>query len=94
MRGVPVICSDACGAALAVRGSKRGGVFPKGDAQALKAALSALIRQGPLPPEERKAMAQWAIQSFSAASGAAYLTAILKHLYEGAPRPQAPWDND
>lgn len=90
MAGTPVICSDACGAAEAVRASGAGGVFPAGDHAALTSLLAQRIVQGRQPPASREALAAWA-RCLGAEAGADYLVRILVHAEEGAPRPRAPW---
>jgi glycosyltransferase involved in cell wall biosynthesis len=90
MAGTPAICSDACGAAVAVEASGRGGVFKSGDRSALMALLISAIDQGKVLPEERRSLARWS-QCLGAASGAAYLERILSHTTEGATRPVPPW---
>ncbi len=90
MQGVPVVCSDACGASLAVSVSGFGEVFPKGDSNRLRGALERLMKQGPLPEEKRRELAVWA-RCFSAPQGGVYLYRILRHVYEGAAYPLPPW---
>lgn len=92
MAGIPVICSDACGAAEAVRASGAGGVFPAGDHAALTSLLAQRIVQGRQPPASREALAAWA-RCLGAEAGADYLVRILAHAEEGAPRPHAPWQS-
>ncbi len=90
MAGVPVICSDACGASTAVRASRVGGVFPKDDVVALREQLRQVFNQ-PLGIEKRQALAAWA-HCFGTVAGASYLEAILNSIYNGADRPLPPWE--
>ena len=91
MVGVPVICSDACGAATAVQASRVGGVFPKGDVAALRGQLRQMFVQQPLELEKRRALAAWA-HCLSSVAGADYLISILDSIYHGAERPLPPWE--
>ncbi len=90
MAGTPVICSDACGAAMAVRASGVGGVFPAGDRVTLASLLAQRIAQGRQTPASRGMLATWA-RCLGAEAGADYLERILAYAKGGAPRPRAPW---
>lgn len=92
MAGTPAICSDACGAAGAVRASGVGGVFATGDVAALTRLLARVIAQGAPSPEQRSRLAAWA-RCLGAEAGARYLDTILAHATspETSPRPIAPW---
>lgn len=94
MTGTPVICSDACGVAGAVRASGVGGVFPVNDEVALTQLLAAQLVQGAVQSDTRRQIADWAA-CLGAAAGAAYLEEILtyKQNCHGA-RPEAPWARD
>lgn len=92
MAGTPVICSDACGAAGAVRASGSGGVFLSGDAAALALLLRQAISRGRQTRERRAKLADWA-RCLGAQAGAAYLNAILSYSAERGEtaRPSPPW---
>ena len=92
MVGTPVICSDTCGSAEAVRNSGFGGVFRSGDRDALSSLLIAMLKKGPLPSRERQQLAQWA-ECLSATSGAEYLQSILDYADTGThtTKPVPPW---
>ncbi|WP_181257133.1 glycosyltransferase family 4 protein [Pseudaminobacter soli (ex Li et al. 2025)] len=93
MVGTPVVCSDRCGAATAVRASGCGGVFPAGEAKALAGLLQEAMAKGRQLPAQRKALAGWARRSFGASAGASYLEAILQHAPRQGPRPVPPWQD-
>lgn len=76
MVGTPVICSDACGAAGAVKRSKVGGVFSKKSSSALKTLLAQQIKNGKINSSQRSELAYWA-QCLSARNGAKYLNQIF-----------------
>lgn len=90
MVGTPAICSDACGAAEAVRASGIGGVFPRGDSDDLAGLLTDLQRCSPLPQSTRQRLSDWA-QSLSGDAGAQYLLEIVEHISGRAERPVPPW---
>jgi glycosyltransferase involved in cell wall biosynthesis len=90
MVGTPVICSDACGAAVAVRASDAGGVFRSADPADLQRHLERVLHQGRWHPGRREPLARWAA-CLGADSGADYLLRILEHAAT-APRPPAPWE--
>ena len=90
MAGVPVLCSDACGSAVAVRASGMGGVFPAGDVRALQVLLKQVIDRGPINVEQRACLSKWA-GCFASGAGADYLEDILAAVYSGTAIPMAPW---
>ncbi len=90
MSGTPAICSDHCGAAAAVLASGVGGVFPRGDGDALRLLLIKMQQMGKLTTVDRQKLAEWG-QCFSSATGAEYLTFILHNVYQQVDRPLPPW---
>lgn len=90
MVGTPAICSDACGASVVVRASGNGGVFRSGDADALRASLTACINQGPRTHSSRLKLAQWAV-CLGTRAGADYLSAILDRPADATDKPAPPW---
>lgn len=93
MTGVPVICSNACGAAAAVRASGLGGVFRTYDEADLGAHLSRVMRAGPAGSAERNALTRWA-DCLGASAGAEYLLQIMAHRHTRDLRPHPPWTLD
>lgn len=91
MVGVPVICSDACGAAGVVQSSRVGGVFRKDDAEDLQTHLLRVLEAGPITPAERMSLARWA-SCLGASAGAEYLLKIIAHRPEAGSRPVPPWE--
>lgn len=89
--GTPVICSDRCGAAVAVRQSRAGGVFRSGDREGLMESLLGVMSRGLGRTAERFHLAAWAKKSLSGPAGARYLIEILRHRFAGAKRPFAPF---
>lgn len=93
MAGTPAICSDKCGAAGVVRDSRRGGVFPADDLDALSTLLGRVIDQGRQTVEGRGRLAAWA-SSLGASAGADYLSRIIDYSRGGGVRPVAPWTSE
>lgn len=60
MAGTPVICSDACGAAVAVQASSVGGVFVSGDQNDLRKLLVRCLNAGRISWDSRNRIASWA----------------------------------
>lgn len=89
MVGVPVICSDRCGAAIAVKASGYGGVFTSGDVNSLSEHLHKVISKGPIELGKRTELSEWA-RCLGADKGADYLINILQHKH-GNPKPLPPW---
>jgi glycosyltransferase involved in cell wall biosynthesis len=90
MAGVPAIASDRCGTRGVVRGSGVGGVFPSGDGEELARLLARMARQGRLDLPARQRLQRWSA-SVGSQAGAAYLSEIVAHVWEGADRPVVPW---
>jgi len=90
MQGVPVICSDYCGAADLIANSARGEIVTACSIESLRGALERRIQKGHLGLDERKNIREWA-KCISGESAATYLKDILAHVYENSPRPIAPW---
>jgi len=91
MAGTPVICTDHCGAADLLHESWRGEVVPRNDPEALAAALRRRVEQGRVTPSLRSRLRTWS-DCITGKSAAAYLIAIINHVYNGDPRPLPPWE--
>lgn len=90
MRGIPVICSDYCGAADLLRNSERGEIVKAGSVESLKNALERWIKRGLLSSDERQRIRDWS-NCISGLSAANYLSDIITHVYMDAKRPAVPW---
>jgi glycosyltransferase involved in cell wall biosynthesis len=89
MQGVPVICSDRCGARDLLQEPWRGEVFRAGSATSLRETLRHWIpvkRTGPLTNRIR----DWS-RAIEGESFASYFLSILDCVYSNAPRPTPPW---
>lgn len=94
MVGTPVICSDNCGVAGAVRASGLGSVFTADNVDSLQERLRAMIARGPVSGATRLALAEWAT-ALGAQAGARYLIDIFRFHYghDKQHRPDVPWSN-
>lgn len=90
MSGVPVICSDQCGAADLLRSEWRGAVFPTESVQALADLLKKKIGQCKNSPEMRNRIRTWS-HCIEGEVAAGYLYRVLAHVYKSEPRPSPPW---
>jgi glycosyltransferase involved in cell wall biosynthesis len=90
MHGVPVICSDRCGASDLLRDPWRGQTFASGSVCGLRDALEKWILRGRLRQIERDRIRLWS-QCIEGSAIAAYFLALMRHVYENAPRPLVPW---
>jgi glycosyltransferase involved in cell wall biosynthesis len=90
MRGVPVLCSDRCGAADLLREAWRGEVYPYGDEDALVRALMRWIAAGSPDEAQRSRIRDWA-RCLEGPVIADYFLAVTDHVYRGGSRPIAPW---
>lgn len=94
--GLPVVCSDFCGAQVLLEG-ERGETFPVDSVQGMAEVLRRRIEAGRLSVETRNRIRSWS-SHISGQTGANYLNAIFKHLISkrqapASPRPLAPWIN-
>jgi len=92
MRGVPVICTNHCGAADLLGASERGSVVEFGSVESLRSVMESWIRKGHVKPEQRARIREWS-QCIQGSATADYLLRIIDHSEagEGKPRPKAPW---
>lgn len=91
MRGLPVICSDKCGAATLLSDSYRGEIFEAGNASALKKSLERWIQNGRQEDTEKNNIRAWAMQHISGEAAANYLKRVLFYSKRGGPKPAPPW---
>ncbi len=90
MAGTPAICSTACGAADLIRYPWLGTVFKSGNMPDLAAALRDWVSKGKVSEVERERIRSWA-RSIEAPVVAKYFELVMNHVYQGGPRPAAPW---
>lgn len=92
-QGVPVVCSDHCGAADLLADSDRGSIFRSGCVDSLVEALTPHILRGQLTFNHRMRIRSWS-DCISARAAARYLEQILEYVHHGGVRPIAPWMSD
>lgn len=90
MRGVPVLCTNYCGAANLVSSPERGSVVKAESIESLKSAMKSWIRKGAIKKEMRTRIRKWS-QCIEGDTAADYLLKIINHVKTGGPRPRAPW---
>jgi len=90
-RGVPVICSDNCGAADLVLSSGGGRVFSSGSVDSLGQCLRKQISMG-RPSEQRiLALREWAHNAISGQVAADYFLKVIIASRAQKSKPKAPW---
>lgn len=90
MCGVPVVCSDRCGAKDLLDGGVRGEVVPSNSIAALREALQRRASRGRPDPTARRMIRTWA-QCISGTAAANYFLAVTEALRCGGPKPVPPW---
>jgi glycosyltransferase involved in cell wall biosynthesis len=98
MAGVPVVCSDRCGARDLIKcgardlvgSGERGEVFRSGSVQSLRDSLIRRLSLGKRTPEITRTIRAWA-SCIDGERGADYVQQVLAHVYKGAPRPAPLW---
>jgi len=88
--GVPVICTDRCGASDLLRSDWRGSVVKAGSVDELAAVLNTFVERGKRSPTETARIRAWSGCIYGE-SAAGYLIGVLEHVYNRGPRPVPPW---
>ena len=94
LRGVPVVCSDRCGASDLLRESWRGETFEAGSVPSLASVLRRRIAAGKQPPEAAQRIRDWSC-CLEGPAVAAYLRDVIhftKQPKQKAARPVPPWE--
>jgi glycosyltransferase involved in cell wall biosynthesis len=90
MSGVPVICSDLCGAKDLLGSVERGSVFRANSVSGLQEALRLRLSMGKRNAGSTMALREWA-RCIDGESGADYILKAMAHVYAGAPKPAPLW---
>jgi glycosyltransferase involved in cell wall biosynthesis len=90
MCGVPVICSDYCGAADLVRSSGYGSLFHTGSSEHLARVLREQMAKGKETVSSRKEITTWS-RRVEGEAAARYFVDVLDHVQGRTTRPSAPW---
>ena len=90
MCGVPVICSDNCGAADLLREPWRGAIFKAGSVEGLRERLQEWIERGRRTEKSSARIREWSC-ALEGPRVARYLVDIVGHVRAGGQRPFPPW---
>ena len=90
-RGVPVICSDKCGAADLVWASGGGRVFSSGSVDSLSQCLCEQILIGRQSKQRISVLQKWANNAVSGQAVANYFLNIIDAAGTKKLKPKAPW---
>lgn len=91
MGGVPVLCSDFCGAADLIQSGFNGDLFRCDSLESLIPALNKWISKGQLSDIARNKIRNWS-RCIEGESVAQYFIEIMDHVaHPGISRPTAPW---
>jgi glycosyltransferase involved in cell wall biosynthesis len=90
MSGVPVVCSDNCGAADLLREPWRGSVFEAGSVDSLRGILQGWIEHGRRTDESSARIREWS-GALGGPRVARYLVEIVEYIRAGGQRPSPPW---
>jgi glycosyltransferase involved in cell wall biosynthesis len=90
MSGVPVICSDTCGAADLLREPWRGSIFKAGSVESLRGKLQGWIERGRRTEESSARIREWS-SVLEGPRVAQYLVEVVEYVRSGGVRPSPPW---
>ena len=90
MCGVPVVCSDTCGAADLVKDSFRGEIFKTGSVSDLRRILTHRILQGKKTPELSSKIKTWS-KTIEGETAANYLLEVIEASLYKRQKPLLPW---
>jgi glycosyltransferase involved in cell wall biosynthesis len=91
MSGVPVVCSDYCGAADLIMPGFNGEIFKCDDVNSLARKINKVIERGPLPVAKRGQILEWS-HCIEGPTVARYFLDILKHVSRTDDiHPVPPW---
>lgn len=90
MRGVPVVCTDRCGASDLIATPVCGEVVPAGSVAYLHEALDHRIALGRTPSRDRRTLLEWS-RCIAGEVAATYLLNIIESVQGRGERPIAPW---
>jgi glycosyltransferase involved in cell wall biosynthesis len=90
MLGVPVVCSDRCGAADLLDGNERGEVFAGESILGLRAILERRLSKGKKDAGARQKIRDWS-KCINGEAAAEYFLEIISASIAGSDKPVAPW---
>jgi len=90
MCGVPVVCSDRCGAGDLLRESWRGSIFKTGSVESLRNALWGWVEHGKCDEQSRARIREWS-SAIEGPQMAQYLFDVVQYVRDGGQRPSPQW---
>ena len=95
LRGVPVVCSDHCGASDLLQDPWRGETFKAGSVSSLETVLRRWVTQGKRTPEEAQRIQDWS-RCITGDAAAGYMRRVIEWTRQPAEKRQAarplpPW---
>ena len=90
MLGVPVVCSDNCGASDLLDGKQRGSVYRADSIEDLHDKLGVWLSRRKPTEENRMAIREWSA-CITGKRVASYLQDVLSFVYGNGSRPYPPW---
>ena len=92
MSGVPVICSDTCGASCLLDGEIRGEVFKSNSINSLNSILYKWILRGKIEEAKKKSIIEWS-ECLSGNNVSNYTLDLIDYIYsdKSTPKPIEPW---
>jgi glycosyltransferase involved in cell wall biosynthesis len=90
LRGIPVVCSNLCGAADLLREPILGSVVPRDSITELRQVLAQRIAQGPLSSDTSDKIKRWSV-NIRGEAAADYVAQILESSSTGGAKPTPPW---
>jgi glycosyltransferase involved in cell wall biosynthesis len=90
MLGVPVVCSDKCGAADLLDGRERGEIVSSESISSLRSVLSRRISQGKKNAATSEKIREWS-RCINGESAADYFLKIINASIAGGSKPIPPW---
>jgi glycosyltransferase involved in cell wall biosynthesis len=90
MCGVPVVCSDQCGAADLLRKPLLGSIFKAGSVEGLQVALKGWIERGRRNKDNSAHIQEWS-SAIEGTEVAKYVIEIVKHFESAELKPSPPW---
>lgn len=90
--GVPVLCSNNCGASTLLKEYWRGSVFEFSNNMELGTELKKRIDEGKLKIETRLRIQQWALDHISCSAAVGYFESIIEYISsKSLSKPAPPW---
>jgi glycosyltransferase involved in cell wall biosynthesis len=93
LAGVPVICSDMCGAKVLLNGLERGDIFRSDSEDDLRRALITRFSKGKTTVETGNRIEEWS-EKIQGRAIANYFVRVVDWAYYDGARPAPPWEQE